>query len=97
MLTAKTLLLNSIVVQQPGNLVTNMDSEKVMLSVQNGKYYNLGEIGGLIWDLANEPIEVNKMIETILLQYEVNYEDCTKHVLDFLESLKNEGLIKLAD
>lgn len=97
MLTAKKLLLNSIVVQQPGNLVTNMDGEKVMLSVQNGKYYNLGEIGGLIWDLANEPIEVNKMIETILLQYEVNLEDCTKHVLDFLESLKNEGLIKLAD
>lgn len=97
MLTAKTLLLNSIVVQQPGNLVTNMDGEKVMLSVQNGKYYNLGEIGGMIWDLANEPIEVNKMIETILLQYEVNLEDCTKHVLDFLGSLKNEGLIKLAD
>lgn len=97
MLTAKTLLLNSIVVQQPGNLVTNMDGEKVMLSVQNGKYYNLGEIGGLIWDLAKEPIEVHKMIETILLQYEVNHEDCTKHVLDFLESLKNEGLIKLAD
>lgn len=97
MLNLKKLLLNSIVVQQPGNLVTNMDGEKVMLSVQNGKYYNLGEIGGLIWDLANEPIEVNKMIETILLQYEVTLEDCTKHVLDFLESLKNEGLIKLAD
>jgi hypothetical protein len=97
MLTTKTLLLNSIVVQQPGNLVTNMDGEKVMLSVQNGKYYNLGEIGGLIWDLANEPIEVNKMIETILLQYEVNLEDCTNHILDFLESLKNEDLIKLAD
>ena len=23
-----------------------MDGEKVMLSIQNGKYYNLGEIGG---------------------------------------------------
>lgn len=97
MLTTKKLILNSIVVQQPGNIVANMDGEKVMLSVQNGKYYNLGEIGGLIWDLANEPIEVYKMIETILLQYEVNLEDCTKHVLDFLESLKNEGLIKIAD
>ena len=28
-----------------------MDGEKVMLSINNGKYYNLGEIGGDIWEL----------------------------------------------
>jgi len=31
-----------------GNIVSNMDGEKVMLSIKNGKYYNLGEIGGFI-------------------------------------------------
>lgn len=37
------------------NVVSDMDGEKVMLSVHNVKYYNLGEVGGLTWELMNEP------------------------------------------
>ena len=31
-------------VQKEGNVVSDMDGEKVMLSIHNGKYYNLGEV-----------------------------------------------------
>ena len=33
-----------------GNIVSDMGGEKVMLSIENGKYYNLGEMGGEIWE-----------------------------------------------
>lgn len=38
--------LDHYIVQSEGNIVSDMDGEKVMLSIKNGKYYNLGKIGG---------------------------------------------------
>ena len=46
--------------QVKGNIVSDMGGEKVMLSVNKGKYYNLGEIGGDIWELIRK-ISVNQI------------------------------------
>ena len=56
MVTNQKDLKNSLFSQQPGNIVSDMDGEKVMLSIQSGKYYNLGTLGGEIWELMKEPI-----------------------------------------
>ncbi|UOK56368.1 MULTISPECIES: lasso peptide biosynthesis PqqD family chaperone [Metabacillus] len=86
---------NFIVSQGEGNIVSDMNGEKVMLSISNGKYYNLGEMGGVIWDLIESPITFNQLIESLLSQYQVEREECQKQVLTFLESLNKEKLIKL--
>lgn len=86
---------NFIVCQGEGNIVSDMNGEKVMLSISNGKYYNLGEMGGVIWDLIESPINFNQLIESLLSQYQVEREECQKQVLTFLESLNKEKLIKL--
>ena len=52
-----------------------MDSEKVMMSINNGKYYNLGEIGGVIWDSIKSPISVNELIITLISEYEVEKKE----------------------
>lgn len=46
MIKSQTVSLNDYFVQGTGNIVSDMGGEKVMLSVLNGKYYNLGEVGG---------------------------------------------------
>ena len=51
MIKNQNISLNQTLSQVKGNIVSDMGGEKVMLSVNNGKYYNLGEIGGDIWDL----------------------------------------------
>ena len=95
MLTNQTILLENIVSQCEGNIVSNMGEEKVMLSVQNGKYYNLGEIGGEIWDLIESPKSVNEVISSLLNVYDVTQAECEEQVLSFLEHLFNEKLIEL--
>ena len=60
-----------MLVQNPGNIVSDMDGEKVMLSIQNGKYYNLGELGGEIWDLIKEPISTQELVHSLQSQYDV--------------------------
>ena len=46
MIKTKQISLQNMVAQIPGNIVSDMGGEKVMMSINNGKYYNLGEIGG---------------------------------------------------
>ncbi len=93
MKTYEVITLEDIVTQVEGNVCSDMDGEKVMLSVKNGKYYNLGETGGFIWDLIEKPIKVNEIIEKMKAIYDVNDQDCEIQVRSFLESLIGEGLI----
>ncbi|MBT2699472.1 lasso peptide biosynthesis PqqD family chaperone [Bacillus sp. ISL-40] len=95
MISTQKISLNSKVVQTEGNVVSDMDGEKVMLSIESGNYYNLGELGGEIWDLIRTPIEINKLVDTLLLTYEVEKEICEQHVLSYIEQLSREGLIQV--
>ncbi|MCQ6275268.1 lasso peptide biosynthesis PqqD family chaperone [Bacillus sp. V3B] len=95
MLNTKKITLNYTVSQREGNIVSDMDGEKVMMSIQNGKYYNLGEIGGVIWDLIKAPITVNQVIMELISQYDVKENECEVEVVSFLEHLSKEGLINI--
>ncbi|MEH7226489.1 lasso peptide biosynthesis PqqD family chaperone [Bacillus sp. JJ1566] len=74
-----------------------MGGEKVMLSVLKGKYYNLGEIGGAIWDLLSEPTTVEKLVTSLLETFDVDRQECESHVNEFLEQLRKEELIQLSN
>jgi hypothetical protein len=88
---------NHLLVQKQGNIVSDMDGEKVMLSIQNGKYYNLGELGGEIWELMKEPISTQDLITTLQSQYDVDQTECEEQVTSFLNQLIDEGLICIED
>ena len=88
---------NHLYSQSPGNIVSDMDGEKVMLSVHNGKYYNLGELGGEIWELIKEPLTIQELVASLLTQYDVNQTECEEQVITFLSQLKKEGLINMQD
>jgi hypothetical protein len=95
MIKDKKITLNIEVIQGKGNIVSNMGEEKVMFSINNGRYYNLGEIGGDIWDLLKEQIEVNSIVKTLMSTYQVEKKDCEEQVLSFLDHLYEEGLIEI--
>ena len=95
MLKTEKISLNSRMVQSEGNVVSDMGGEKVMLNIEKGKYYNLGELGGVIWELMNTPIEVNRIITSLLSEYEVEKTECEQQVLSFVHSLHEEGLIQI--
>ena len=91
----KTMSKNLVVSQVAGNIVSDMDGEKVMLSVENGKYYNLGDIGGEIWELVEEPISIQELITRLVAQYDVTENECEVQVISFLDHMLAEDLIKV--
>ncbi|RKQ33477.1 lasso peptide biosynthesis PqqD family chaperone [Oceanobacillus halophilus] len=93
----QTISKEQVVSQVEGNIVSDMDGEKVMLSIQNGKYYNLGEIGGEIWEYLKSPITIKALITRLLSQYDVGEKECEEQVMSFLNHLLKEGLIQIDD
>lgn len=88
-----TITLENTVYQASGNIVSNMNGEVVMLNVDNGKYYNLGEIGGLIWEKLKDPIKLRQLVSDILDEYDVKDIECEQQVLEFVNSLLVENLV----
>ncbi|CAN7590806.1 lasso peptide biosynthesis PqqD family chaperone [Rossellomorea sp. LjRoot5] len=93
MINSQMISLESTVGQVEGNIVSDMGGEKVMLSISNGKYYNLGEIGGVIWDAIEMPLTLRELIDNLLNEYQVDREICEQQVLSFLEMLLKEEII----
>ena len=91
----KKIDLETLVRQMKDLFVTEIDGEKVMMHIENGKYYAMNEVGSRIWDLIENPISVEQLIITLYNEYEVERSTCEKAVFDFLESVYNENLIEV--
>ncbi|MDQ0170846.1 lasso peptide biosynthesis PqqD family chaperone [Paenibacillus tundrae] len=82
-------------VQKEGHLVSDMGGEKVMMSIQSGRYYNLGSTGGHIWELIAEERTLAELVDALASEYEIDPEICRAQVVQFLEHLTREGLINV--
>ena len=95
MIVNETIALTTSVVQADGNIVSDMGGEKVMLSIANGKYYNLGTVGGTIWEYIKEPISVEQLVDKLVMEFDVKRAVCEEQVVSFLQTLNKEGLIQV--
>lgn len=91
----KVMSQHYIISQAEGNLVSDMDGEKVMLSIENGKYYNLGEVGGYIWEQLKFPLTFQKLVSHLIEQFDVDRIQCEEQVTTFLQQLLEDGLIHI--
>ncbi|MFE4036189.1 lasso peptide biosynthesis PqqD family chaperone [Priestia sp. YIM B13489] len=95
MIKVEKISVNHLVIQSEGNIVSDMGNEKVMLNIENGKYYNLGKSGGDIWGLIDKPVLVSELVDNIMAKYDVTKEKCQEEVISFLESMYEERLVKV--
>lgn len=87
------IVIEQLIVRAEGFLVSDMGGDKVMMSVKDGKYFNLGQSGGRIWDLLAEPTTCNQIVEQLCSEYEIEKSICELQVSAFLEQLAEQGLI----
>lgn len=74
---------------------TDFNDEKVMMDIENGKYYALNEVGSSIWDKIESNILVSDIVEKLLEEYDVSKEECIEEVLNYLNKLEEENLIEI--
>ncbi|GGG76500.1 lasso peptide biosynthesis PqqD family chaperone [Paenibacillus radicis (ex Gao et al. 2016)] len=95
MTTPSGVFAGQTVIRAEGFLVSDMGGDKVMMSVSTGKYYNLGQTGGRIWELLSEPSTLEGLVDELCTEYEIDREACERQVTAFLAQLTEQGLIQI--
>ncbi len=86
---------NSTVVVTDDVVSCDLDGEAAILNIEDGVYYGLDPIGAKIWNLIQKPCLLNDVVETIWQEYEVDKEQCKQDILELMEELINNGLVKI--
>ena len=72
---------------------TRLDGKVVLLDVEMARYYEANAVGGLIWELLEEPGTVDDIVERVVARFDVDPEQCRADVLKFLDVLGKSGLL----
>ena len=83
----------TILKRKSGLMTANMNGDAVMMDISTGKYFNLGQTGGRIWELLEEPMTIEKLLRTLTAEYDVSYERCKADTLPFLQKMADKGLL----
>lgn len=95
MKASHNLHLSTIVKQSPDQVNTDLDGDTIIMNIQNGCYFSLDDISTEIWELIANPIEIYRVCEMLVSEYDVAREQCEKEVLSFLDALNQEGLLSI--
>ncbi|MGB9746313.1 MAG: lasso peptide biosynthesis PqqD family chaperone [Bacteroidales bacterium] len=88
-----TIQENTFYRRNPDLIFSDMDGETVMMSIQNGEYYGLDEVGSRIWQLLENPESAKTLTQKLIEEYEVSQETCLSDVMEFLNILAEKQLI----
>src|SRR5437763_9368688 len=71
--------------------------EAAILSLQNETYYGLDLVGAHVWTLIQKPMTVEEIRNQLLIEFEVEPDQCKRDLLNLLEKLGAEGLIEITN
>ena len=66
-----------------------------MMDLEKGRYFSLNGVGSRIWEIIEEPIGINKIVDCLLEEYDVNRNECEENVLEFLGKLEDANIISV--
>lgn len=74
-----------------------LDSEAVVLSFDDGKYYSLNPIGARIWQLIEGWRQVSDLLAVLLEEYDVEAARCESDLIELLTKLRDLRLVEVQD
>jgi hypothetical protein len=76
-------------------LAAQVGDELVMMSATKGNYLALSEVGARIWQLIEQPKDLDSLCETLLAEYDVGPETCRAEVQAFVTTLAEHKAIRI--
>ena len=74
---------------------TRINSITAVLEAESGIYYEIDEIGTIIWEQLDSCTDTDKLILEICEKYGFNDSDVREDVINFLSECKKNNLISI--
>ncbi len=75
-------------------LFRQIESESVLLNLQNERYFGLDEVGTRMWTLLTTSDSIQAAYDALLGEYEVDAELLRRNLQDLLAKLVENGLLE---
>ncbi len=89
--------VGSTVVAAKEQVSCDLAGEAVILNLKSGVYYGLDPVGARIWNLIQQPRDVDDIRDALLKEYDVEPNRCEQDLLALLRKLATERLIEVTD
>ncbi len=77
------------------SISTEIEGETVILNMKTGKYCGLNEVGTVVWEELEKQKKFDDLKSRILQEFNVSEEDCTAHLITFLNDMAANSLIEV--
>lgn len=68
-----------------------------MLSLRDGTYYGLDEVGAEIWHLLQTPTTIGNIVSSLIDMYDVDPLRCRADVITIVRAMRERGLVEVRD
>ena len=92
---AEQLTLNTFVKRADHQIGAEVDEEVVLMNLNRGYYYGLGEVGTVIWRLLEQPCSIGELCDRLQSDFEVDRITCENDVIEFIDKTLDEGLVEV--
>ena len=80
----------------PGHvLVRQVDTESVLLNLENQRYFGLDEVGTRMWMTLTAADSIQAAYDVLISEYEVDAEQLRQNLKDLIAKLMENGLIEI--
>lgn len=90
------LTLDTSVVRNPNSVFTDMDGDTVIMSIEQGNYYGMSDVGTLVWKMLEQPKSIREIVQAVRMEYTVDESTCQNDLFEFIEDLIKNGLVTFA-
>lgn len=97
MTTESTIPDSATVTVASDVLGSELGSEVVMLSLRDGMYYGLDDVGAEIWRLIQGPMTIGRIVASLVDTYDVDARRCRADVIRLVAALRDRGLVDIRD
>lgn len=93
MSTNNPITSRSIVSRTKEILFSDIGEEVVMMDIERGIYFGMDYIASHIWNLIEEPIQVEDLCSALEIIFGVLADECLQDVCAFLDQANKQGLL----
>ena len=77
-------------------LISKLQEESVILNLDSERYYGLDDVGTRILSVLTTSDSIEAAYETLLNEYEVDGQVLRQDLIELIENLSKQGLIKVS-
>ncbi len=86
----------TMISRSPAVLAAEVDGEIVMMSIEQGRYFGLDDIGSDIWKRIEQPCSFAALVDALAADYEAERGTIAADVTALLTQMAEQDVVRLA-